>query len=39
VVRTFRYRTDNLRVMLEGGLDAFRAAAGDAVAAAGAEGG
>jgi uncharacterized membrane protein YjgN (DUF898 family) len=37
VVRTFKYRTDNLRVMLEGRLDEFRAAQGDAMAAAGAE--
>lgn len=37
VVRTFRYRTDNLRVLLEGGLDEFRAAELGAVAAAGAE--
>ncbi|HEU5283840.1 MAG TPA: YjgN family protein [Burkholderiales bacterium] len=37
VVRTFKYRTDNLRVLLEGRLDEFRAVEGDAVAAAGAE--
>jgi uncharacterized membrane protein YjgN (DUF898 family) len=37
VVRTFKYRTDNLCVLLDGGLDQFRAAEGTAVAAAGAE--
>lgn len=37
VVRTFRYRAENLRVMLDGRLAQFRAAQGDSVAAAGAE--
>jgi uncharacterized membrane protein YjgN (DUF898 family) len=37
VVRTLEYRVDHMRVLLEGGLERFRAMEGDAVAAAGAE--
>jgi uncharacterized membrane protein YjgN (DUF898 family) len=37
VVRTFKYRADHLRVLVEGELDQFHAQDGDQVAAAGAE--